>query len=40
MARRGYGLEGKTIDFGKQEELSALTLMREPLEPVGGEISE
>ena len=35
MARSCYGLDGNTIDFGKQEELSAPTLMRELLELVG-----
>ena len=35
-----YGLDGKLIDFGKQAELSARSLVRELLELVGEEIAE
>ncbi len=35
-----YGLDGKMIDFGKQEELPARSLMRELVELVGEEIAE
>ena len=40
MARRRYGLEGKMIDFGKQAELPARSLMRELVDLVGEEIAE
>ena len=35
-----YGLDGKMIDFGKQEEDPARSLLRELVELVGEEITE